>query len=137
MTTVKELAEELGVSPQTIRRFVRDELHVATQERKALQLDATQASIVADHFKDRTASKRDKTDKAVEYIQQQEMLQRIAAYEVEVATLKERVAGLERENSLLRMQLESSNKALEREQMNSVGFWKRVGQRLLGSGSND
>ena len=134
MTTVRELAEELGVSPQTIRRFVREELHVATQERKTVQLDAAQASIVADHFKKKTAAKRNMKEQGDE-CRQQELLQRVASYEVEIATLRERVAGLERENSLLRMQLESSNKALEREQMNSVGFWKRLGQHLLGSGS--
>ena len=54
MATVKELAEELGVSPQTVRRYVKDVMGVATQPRKTLQLDANQASLVAAHFSGKT-----------------------------------------------------------------------------------
>ena len=54
MTTIKELSEQLGVSPQTIRRYVKNELGVATQPRKMLQLDANQASAVAAHFSGKT-----------------------------------------------------------------------------------
>lgn len=50
MTTVRELADKLGVSPQTVRRYVKKELGVATREREVLQLDAAQAAAVADHF---------------------------------------------------------------------------------------
>ena len=137
MTTVRELARELGVSPQTIRRFVKEELGVATEARKTLQLDATQSAIVADHFKNRkTACKKHlqehQTRDGVAAVDV-DMLQQVADLKVEVATYRERVAGLERENELLRAQLDSSNKALEREQMNSGGFWNRLGQRLLGT----
>ena len=102
-----------------------------------MQLDATQSAIVADHFKNRKTSGK-------KHFQEQQtrddvttvnadMLQQIADLKIEVATYRERVAGLERENELLRAQLDSSNKALEREQMNSGGFWNRLGQRLLGT----
>ena len=146
MPTVKELADELGVSAQTIRRYVKQELHVASEPRKALQLDATQAAIVADHFKGKTAAKvrkaaDNKNDVATgndELLQQVATLKGdVATLRETVATLKERVAGLERENTLLREQLDNSNKALEREQMQRVGFWSRLGQRLLGSGKSD
>lgn len=123
MTTVKELADELGVSPQTIRRYVKNELGVAMQPRKTLQLDANQASAVAAHFSGKTKeSALDVSTGDAELLQ-------------EVATLRERVAGLERENELLRDQLETVNAALEREQMQARGFWSRLGQKLLGESS--
>lgn len=123
MTTVKELADELGVSPQTIRRYVKNELGVAMQPRKTLQLDANQASAVAAHFSGKTQeSAIDVSTGDAELLQ-------------EVATLRERVAGLERENELLRGQLETMNAALEREQMQARGFWSKLGQKLLGESS--
>lgn len=139
MPTVKELADELGVSAQTIRRYVKQELHVVAEPRKALQLDATQAAIVADHFKEKTAAKVRKSADSKEDVatRDEELLQQVATLREDVATLRERVAGLERENTLLREQLDNSNKALEREQMQRVGFWSRLGQRLLGSGKPD
>lgn len=58
MITVSQLAAELGVSSQTIRRFCKTELQlVAPAERVPLQLDATQAAIVADHFSGRRPAK--------------------------------------------------------------------------------
>lgn len=131
--TVAELAERLGVSKQTIRRFVKSELGVATKERQALQLDATQAAIVADHFSGKEQEKREKNEENdASYVatDMAEMMQK-------VATLQERVAGLERENALLRERLEQADRALEREQMQARGFWSRLGQRLLGAGKEE
>ncbi|MBS4897348.1 MAG: HTH domain-containing protein [Gordonibacter pamelaeae] len=124
MATVKELAEELGVSPQTVRRYVKDVMGVATQPRKTLQLDANQASLVAAHFsgKTMTSATESATPVATEVA---DLLQ-------DVATLRERVAGLERENELLKERLEIADAALEREQMQARGFWSRLGQKLLG-----
>lgn len=123
MTTIRELSEQLGVSAQTIRRYVKQELGVATKERQALQLDANQAALVADHF---TRSKTKKEETATN---------RVAELEQDVAVLRERVAGLEQQISLLKSQLEASNAALEREQRNNVGFWAKLGRKLLGDGS--
>lgn len=125
MTTIRELSEQLGVSAQTIRRYVKQELGVATKERQTLQLDANQAALVADHF---TRSKAKKEEPATN---------RVAELEQDVAVLRERVAGLEQQVSILKTQLEAANAALEREQQAHVGFWARLGQRLLGSGSRE
>lgn len=130
MVTIKELSEQLGVSPQTIRRYVKKELGVAMQERKTLQLDATQAAIVADHFcKNKQGKQSDENDISATFVAAD-----VAELLRQVATLSERVAGLERENSLLRERLEVADSALEREQMQARGFWSRLGQKLLGSG---
>lgn len=125
MTTIRELSEQLGVSAQTIRRYVKQELGVATKERQMLQLDANQAALVADHF---TRSKSKKEEPATN---------RVAELEQDVAVLRERVAGLEQQISILKTQLEAANAALEREQQSHVGFWARLGQRLLGSGARE
>ena len=51
MPTVKEIATKLGVSPQTVRRFVKTEFQIEPQARKAIVLSDEQASIVAAHLK--------------------------------------------------------------------------------------
>ncbi len=95
-----------------------------------LQLDAVQAAIIADHFC------KGKQEKRVENKKPSATLVATDVSELlqQVAVLNERVAGLERENSLLRERLEIADAALEREQMQARGFWSRLGQRLLGSG---
>lgn len=124
MITVKQLSEQLGVSPQTIRRYARDVLHVATQPRQMLQFDANQASAISAHFSGKTQESAEKSATPV--------ATDVATMLQDVATLKERVAGLERENELLRERLAIADTALEREQMQSRGFWSRLGQKLLG-----
>ena len=51
MPTIKQMADELGVSPQTIRTFVKKELGVVSKERQPIMLDMNQAQVVAHHFK--------------------------------------------------------------------------------------
>lgn len=142
MITVRELAEELGVSPQTVRRYVTRELGVATEPRKALQLDADQASIVADHFKDRKrqvgpskGAEGGGADVATPAVTlENNVAAGVAELRERVAALEAENAGLRSENDLLRERLEVADKALEREQMQARGFWSRLGQKLLGSG---
>lgn len=122
MATIKELADKLEVSPQTIRRFVKKEFGIIPEPRKPITLDANQCNIVAAHFA------TDKLGDVPEVTTSlQEMLQ-------EIAILRERVAGLERENELLRERLKKADEILEREQMQARGFWSRLGQRMLGNG---
>lgn len=128
MTTIRELSDELGVSAQTIRRFVRTELRVATKPRQKIVLDANQASAVADHFKN-SNSGYVKSDMNIATAENVELLQ-------EVATLRERVAGYEREIQRLEEQVEILRGQLDREQRR--GFFSRLWpRRALGPGKED
>ena len=141
MTTIKELADELGVSKTTITKYVKEEMQLQTQPRRAVQLSANQCSEIANHFSalglvkqvstaNQTANQtaRGVQLRADENADVQLILQ-------ENAALKERVAGLERENELLRERLEVADAALEREQLQARGFWSRLGQKLLDGGT--
>lgn len=135
MPTIKELSAAIGVSTQTVRRYVKAELGVKTEPRKPIVLNDEQASIVAAHFADvATPATKEQSVTADEGDHVASLLQRIATLEVDVATYRERVAGLERERQSLLEQLEATHAALEREQMQARGFWGRLGQRLLGDG---
>lgn len=90
MTTVRELADKLGVSPQTVRRYVKKELGVATREREVLQLDAAQAAAVADHFS-RTRTGKTTTEAAKTPATP---LQHVATDVAGVATVSKDVAEL-------------------------------------------
>lgn len=132
MPTIKEISIKIGVSPQTVRRFVKSEFQIEPQARKAIVLTDEQASIVANHFADVAKHVSDKKTVLPDNNDRvSELLQQVATLEIAVATYKERVAGLERERDLLKEQLDAMHEALEREQMQSKGFWSRLGQKLL------
>lgn len=141
MPTIKEVADKLSLSPQTIRRFVKQEFDIKPEPRKPIVLTDEQASIVANHFAGVANSVADVAQEKLPVAEPSAhvasevatLKEEIATLNIEVATYKERVAGLERENELLREQLETTNKALEREQMQAKGFWSRLGQKLLPS----
>lgn len=135
MTTVKELADELGVSRTTILKFCKEELKLKTEPRRALQLSANQCSVVANHFSATDQVKQEKTENQTEN-QTARGLQMRAD---EVFSLQQKNAVLEAENeglreqiSLLKERLEIADAALEREQLQARGFWSRLGQKLLG-----
>lgn len=136
MPTVSEVAAACGVSAQTVRRFVKNELGKKTEPRTRIELTINEAQLIADHFAKRgssvansvASSDQGKLDAVVSRCN--ELLQ-------QVATLNERVAGLQRENELLKERLKYADAALEREQMQSRGFWSRLGQRLLGDGKRN
>ena len=52
MTTVKKLSEQLGVSKTTILAYCKEELHLHTEPRKALQLSANDCAAVCSRFAD-------------------------------------------------------------------------------------
>lgn len=130
MPKIKELADTLGVSAQTIRDYVKSEFGIVPQERKPIILDANQAAIVADHFKNDSSSLQEVAKTPANPASYDELVD----LKVENAMLKERVAGLEEKVRLLEDRLSVADAALERQQNISGGFWSRLGRKLLGEG---
>lgn len=134
MTTIKELSDKLGVSKTAITKYVKEELGLKTEPRKALQLSAHQCAVVADHFSGDKLGKVAETENQGVQTGVQFCADEVASLQLELAVAKSEIAALERENELLRDRLQKADEALEREQLQSRGFWSRLGQKLLGSG---
>lgn len=132
MTTAKELAEQLGVSKQSIMRYAKTELGVAPEPRKAVQFDANQTSAIAAHFADKKLPKLQQTA-----INDSDMAQIVAALERDVAALEAENEQLRERVRELKEDKEQLHKALERQQMIGGGFWSRLGRKLLGEGKSD
>lgn len=133
MATIKEVAAAAGVSCQSVRDFVKEEFGIAPEPRKAIVLSINQASATIDHF----AKKRSivaKHDAAVDQEEYKNLAERYNASLQECAILKERLAAYEREIALLRERLQVADASLEREQQRNLGFFHRLGMKLLGDG---
>ena len=169
MLTLRQIAEQYGISKSTARRRVLEcfaELDV--EQGKQIQLSQEQASVFADWMKKRGAvheSAVNHSEQAVNKSEQAtespktaldagsftaEQVQRI----VDEAVQAEQVKRIEQENESLREQVEQYrsrvesleteisrlHEALEREQnlaqIRKQGFFYRLGQKLLGSGSS-
>lgn len=151
MTTVREIADKLGVSKTAVMKFCKEELHLKTEPRRALQLSANDCAAIADRFSADTLGEYAETENqglqsglqlsAHKVVSLQSGLQlsahEVVSLQIENAGLRARVGGLERENELLRERLDVADAALEREQQQRRGFWNRLGQRLLGSGGGE
>ena len=134
MTTVREIAEELGVSKTAVMKFCKEELHLKPEPRKALQLSANQCSAIADRFAEHTQGKQWDTENNHLQEDVQFSAHEYFSLQTENAELRARIDGLERENELLRERLQVADEALKREQLQKRGFWNRLGQKLLGDG---
>lgn len=163
MTTVKELAETLGVSRSTVRRRIREALpDLATGEGSAITLTPEQVHQVVHHMTRRDAVGSDAVGAAVTsgnsvlgasvdaglarqvtrcdapgdavVTQLEQVREALHDAELEAARLRAEVDGLKSENDLLRERLAVADKALERAQEQARGFWSRLGQKLLGPG---
>ena len=137
MTTVREIADELGVSKTAVLKFCKEELRLKTEPRKTLQLSANDCSAIAARFSADRLDKRKESENKGLHSGLQLTAQEITALQIENAELKARMEGLERENELLRERLEVADATLEREQQQRRGFWGRLGQKLLGSGKSE
>lgn len=127
-TNTRKLADTLGVSQQSIRNFAKKSIpRFANVGKGAWEFTPEEASIIADHFKDRLHGAGDVAKDESGQVDLQNALR-------ELAVCRATCAGLERENQILRERLAKADEALEREQMCSRGFWSRLGQRLLGDG---
>lgn len=138
MKTLKDVADELGIDKQRVARYVRNNVTDVVKEKTArgetVVLNDEQYYQVKAHFieKSEAGSPTMVTTSQNGGDPQKDVVR----LERENAVLNERVRGLERENDLLREQLAAAGAALEREQLQSRGFWSRLGQKLLGSGDS-
>lgn len=159
MLTLRQIMEQYGLSKSTARRRVLECFpDLKVEPGRAIQLDGPQASIFADWMKKRgavhesalnqpeqVASSVDKlvatsgftaeqVQKLVHDAVQAEQVKRL---ELEVESLMNQLELSQKHVESLETELERLNKALEREQMKSVGFWNRLGQKLLGSAKSE
>lgn len=163
MTTVKELAETLGISRSTVRRRIREALpNLATDEGSAITLTPEQVHQVVHHVMRRDAVSPGAVGAALAsgnsvsgasgdagmvhqvaqggapydavVAQLEQVREALHDAELEAARLRAEVDGLKSENDLLRERLTIADKALERAQEQGRGFWSRLGQKLLGPG---
>lgn len=135
MATVKELADELGVSKTSVLKYCKEELHLQTEARRTLQLSANQCAVVANHFSAVDQRKSIQTENQTENHLQtcvQLRADEVFSLQHESAALKAENEGLREQVALLKERLEVADAALEREQMQARGFWSRLGQKLLG-----
>lgn len=163
MTTVRELAETLGVSRSTVRRRIREALpDLDVDGGRAIDLSAEQVHQVVHHMTRRDAVSSDAVGAALASVNSvssasgdaglahqvtrcgasddavvtrlEQVREALHDAELEAARLRSEVEGLKSENDLLRERLEVADKALERAQEQGRGFWSRLGQKLLGPG---
>lgn len=163
MTTVKELAETLGISKSTVRRRIREALpDLAVDGGMAIDLSPEQVHQVVHHMTRRDAVSSGAVGAALTsgnsvlsasddagmvhqvarfgapydavVAQLEQVREKLHDAELEAARLRAEVDGLKSENDLLRERLTIADKALERAQEQGRGFWSRLGQKLLGPG---
>lgn len=117
---VKDLVEQLGVSRPTVLKYIKEELGIVPEPKKALVLTDEQASIIAA-----------KIGAPVQNIQVEKSVVDLL---VENARLTERVHGLEAQVEILTGRAMAAEAALEREQSRPHNLWERLGQKRLSEG---
>lgn len=135
MTTIKQVADDLGISKQRVAHYVRkhlDNVHRTTsQGGEAVCLDDEQVRQVKAHF----ITMAERGDKRMQ--PREEPVNDVPQNPLEEPAVRAVIAQYEARISDMQTEIERLHAALEREQNTHVGFFHRLGQRLLGSGSND
>ena len=124
MTTIADICQTYGISRSTARRRVKECFGDAPMTHQGIELDAPQTHQFAEFMNKRSAKS------ALSDAQEAHQSSVIDAPEVRAL-----VAQYEARISDLQAEVERLHAALEREQSAHVGFWSRLGQRLLGDGS--
>lgn len=142
MPTIREVADQYGVSKSTARRWVQSCLPEVFTGQRVNLTDAQMHQLA--HFIDEheLAPSRDDSIagdsqtvyELVDESGNEALMERIHKLELENASLRATNDSLERSNELLLERLRAADAALEREQMQARGFWSRLGQKLLGDG---
>lgn len=163
MLTLRQISEQYGISKSTARRRVLECFeNLSIEQGKTLQLDSEQAAIFADWMKKRgevhESALNNSEQVAAETVDTSNNANTFTAAQVQKlvqeAVQAEQVKQVEQENESLREQVEQYKSrvesleaeierlhlALEREQnisqIRKQGFFYRLGQKLLGSGSS-
>lgn len=144
MSTLLEISREYGVSKSTMRRWV-ERCMPEVFNGKRIDLDESQMHVLA-HFieenglasigGDSEACDSEPVRETVYEVVDERALDRIRKLEIENASLRAENAVLNSSVNMLVNRLEAADRALEREQMQSRGFWSRLGQKLLGRSSD-
>lgn len=129
MANLTDVCDAYGISRSTALRRIKACFGDAPKQGNAVFLDASQMQILSDYLEKHGDAKtpQNTAEGAPEMTQ----------LRIELARAEERAASLARENASLRDELERVHAALEREQRVHVGFWHRLGHKLLGEGTRD
>lgn len=166
MLTLRQISEQYGISKSTARRRVLECFeNLSIEQGKTLQLDSEQAAIFADWMKKRgevhesalnnseqveqvAAETVDTSNNANTFtaaqvqklVQEAVQAEQLKQVEQENQSLREQVEQYQSRVESLEAEIERLHLALEREQnisqIRKQGFFYRLGQKLLGSGSS-
>lgn len=166
MLTLRQISEQYGISKSTARRRVLECFeNLSIEQGKTLQLDSEQAAIFADWMKKRgevhesalnnseqveqvAAETVDTSNNANTFtaaqvqklVQEAVQAEQLKQVEQENESLREQVEQYQSRVESLEAEIERLHLALEREQnisqIRKQGFFYRLGQKLLGSGSS-
>lgn len=145
MLTIREVALRYGVSKSTMRRWIK-ECMPEIFDGKKIVLNDDQLQQLADYI-----SKKNLINKEIDINLNEarisherftesdenasfELLEQLYKLKAENMAQREIIRTLEETNKTLVERLKSADKALEREQNMRIGFWSRLGQKLLGDG---
>lgn len=129
MASITDICNTYGISRSTALRRIKACFGDAPKRGNAVYLDASQMQVLADYLDKQgdSVARHIDSDDAPDMTQLQ----------IDLARVEERAASLARENASLKDEIDRLHEALAREQQSHVGFWTRLGQRLLGSGARD
>ena len=166
MLTLRQISEQYGISKSTARRRVLECFeNLSIEQGKTLQLDSEQAAIFADWMKKRgevhesalnnseqveqvAAETVDTSNNANTFtaaqvqklVQEAVQAEQVKQVEQENESLREQVEQYKSRVESLEAEIERLHSALEREQnlaaIKRQGFFARLSQKLLGSGSS-
>lgn len=134
MANLADVCDAYGISKSTALRRIKECFGSVPKQGNSTHLDASEMQILADYLAkhDIVKSRENDSGDASEVTQ----------LRIDLARSEERVASLTRECDALRRELdhvhaetERLHEALAREQASHVGFFRRLGQKLLGDGS--
>lgn len=129
MANLTDVCNIYGISRSTALRRIKACFNDTPKRGNSVYLDASQMQILADYL--------DKQGDSVAHHVDSDDAPDVTQLRIDLARAEERAASLARENASLKDEIDRLHAALEREQQSHVGFWTRLGQRLLGSGARD